>query len=163
MGKDKSEKKDKHEKKEKRAEKDGIHKSKKEKKEKKDKTALTNAVEQELTTKVLDGIDQAVAGEAATGDVQMVDGRPIGALVPFAQPLVEDKAAKKVLKSVKKGRFALAVYWRRHISWDAVVCLVTRTMGDACVDIHSRELERDTRSSIGPCYRNEPLTGLVIC
>ncbi|PLB35066.1 putative small nuclear ribonucleoprotein complex protein Nhp2 [Aspergillus candidus] len=103
MGKDKSEKKDKHEKKEKRAEKDGIHKSKKEKKEKKDKTALTNAVEQELTTKVLDGIDQAVAGEAATGDVQMVDGRPIGALVPFAQPLVEDKAAKKVLKSVKKA------------------------------------------------------------
>jgi H/ACA ribonucleoprotein complex subunit 2 len=34
----------------------------------------------------------------------VVDGeRPIGALVPFANPLVEDKQAKKVLKSVKKG------------------------------------------------------------
>ncbi|GMG28494.1 unnamed protein product [Aspergillus oryzae var. brunneus] len=107
MAKDKVEKKDKREKKEKRSEKDGVHKSKKDKKEKKDKTALADAVEQELTTKVLDGIDDAVAAEATANvetEVMDVDVRPIGALVPFAQPLVEDKSAKKVLKSVKKGK-----------------------------------------------------------
>ncbi|GFF69345.1 H/ACA ribonucleoprotein complex subunit 2 [Aspergillus udagawae] len=107
MAKDKSEKKDKREKKEKRSEKDGVHKSKKDKKEKKDKTVLAEAVEQELTSKVLDGIDKAVAAETAvneTADAEMdVEGRPVGALVPFANPLVEDKQAKKVLKSVKKA------------------------------------------------------------
>ncbi|KAE8153877.1 L30e-like protein [Aspergillus avenaceus] len=104
MAKDKIEKKDKREKKEKRSEKDGVHKSsKKEKKEKKDKTALADAVEQELTTKVLDGIDNAVASEAPVDTEMDVDARPIGALVPFAQPLVEDKSAKKVLKTVKKA------------------------------------------------------------
>lgn len=109
MAKDKSEKKDKREKKEKRSEKDGVHKSKKDKKEKKDKTVLVEAVEQELTSKVLDGIDKAVAAETAvngTAEAEMeVDSRPVGALVPFANPLVEDKQAKKVLKSVKKGEY----------------------------------------------------------
>ncbi|KNG89650.1 ribosome biogenesis protein Nhp2 [Aspergillus nomiae NRRL 13137] len=106
MAKDKVEKKDKREKKEKRSEKDGVHKSKKDKKEKKDRTSLADAVEQELTTKVLDGIDGAVAAEATAiveTEVMDVDARPVGALVPFAQPLVEDKSAKKVLKSVKKA------------------------------------------------------------
>jgi len=109
MAKDRAEKKEKREKKDKRSEKDGVKKEKKEKKEKKDKTALTNAVEQELTSKVLDGIDQA---EKTNGDVEVEveqmevdDARPVGALVPFANPLVEDKSAKKVLKSVKKGKF----------------------------------------------------------
>ncbi|KAK1146534.1 hypothetical protein N8T08_002964 [Aspergillus melleus] len=107
MGKDKSEKKDKREKKEKRSEKDGVHKSgKKDKKEKKDKTALAEAVEQELTTKVLEGIDQAVEDAPVEGVVKAemdIDARPVGAVVPFASPLVEDKSAKKVLKSVKKA------------------------------------------------------------
>ncbi|KAA8651753.1 hypothetical protein EYZ11_000032 [Aspergillus tanneri] len=107
MAKDKSEKKDKREKKEKRSEKDGVHKSsKKDKKEKKDKTALAEAVEQELTTKVLDGIDKAVPSETPVNGIVKaemdVDG-PTGAVVPFANPLVEDKSAKKVLKSVKKA------------------------------------------------------------
>ncbi|PYH48364.1 L30e-like protein [Aspergillus saccharolyticus JOP 1030-1] len=108
MAKDKSDKKDKRERKEKRAEKDGISKSKKEKKEKKDKTALADAVEKELTTKVLEGIEEAIPADATvTGvveaEVMDLDSNPVGALVPFAQPLVEDKSAKKVLKSVKKA------------------------------------------------------------
>jgi hypothetical protein len=105
MGKDKVEKdKKRAEKKEKRAEKDGVHKAgKKEKKDKKDKTALADAVEKEITSQVLDGLDQA-ASAVVQADPMVVDGeRPIGALVPFANPLVEDKQAKKVLKSVKKG------------------------------------------------------------
>jgi H/ACA ribonucleoprotein complex subunit 2 len=106
MAKDRVEKKDKREKKEKRSEKDGVSKSKKDKKEKKDRSSLTEAVEQELTTKVLDGIESAVAAVApvAEADGMDIDARPVGALVPFAQPLVEDKSAKKVLKSVKKGK-----------------------------------------------------------
>ncbi|KAJ5950432.1 Ribosomal protein L7Ae/L30e/S12e/Gadd45 [Penicillium vulpinum] len=103
MGKDKVEKKDRAEKKEKRADKDGVHKVKKEKKEKKDKTALVDAVEKEIDPEAMEGLEQtsAVAAKDET-EVDAVE-RPIGALVPFANPLVEDKQAKKVLKSVKKA------------------------------------------------------------
>ncbi|KAJ5135516.1 uncharacterized protein N7515_004794 [Penicillium bovifimosum] len=103
MGKDKVEKKDRAEKKEKRAEKDGVHKVKKEKKEKKDKTALVEAVEKEIGSEAMEGLEQTspvVKGEA---DADATVERPVGALVPFANPLVEDKQAKKVLKSVKKA------------------------------------------------------------
>ncbi|KAL4779471.1 50S ribosomal protein L30e-like protein [Aspergillus varians] len=101
MAKDRSEKKEKHEKKEKRSEKDGIHKSKKdkkEKKEKKDKTSLTDAVLKGIEAEApsTPPVNGAVAAEEA-------EVRPIGALVPFARPLLEDKAAKKALKSVKKA------------------------------------------------------------
>ncbi|KAJ5676907.1 H/ACA ribonucleoprotein complex subunit NHP2 [Penicillium sp. IBT 18751x] len=103
MGKDKVEKKEKRaEKKEKRAEKDGVHKAgKKEKKDKKDKTTLVDAVEKEIASQVQEDLEQAVS---VVDDAMVIDGeRPIGALVPFANPLVEDKQAKKVLKSVKKA------------------------------------------------------------
>jgi H/ACA ribonucleoprotein complex subunit 2 len=112
MGKDKVEKdKKRAEKKEKRAEKDGIHKSKKDKKEKKDKTALADAVEKEITSQVLEGLDQAAAAGVAEVEVDaMAVDRPVGAVVPFANPLVEDKQAKKVFKSVKKGKFCHDLY-----------------------------------------------------
>jgi hypothetical protein len=105
MGKDKVEKEKKRaEKKEKRSDKDGIAKPKKEKKDKKDKTALADAVEKEITTQVLEGLDQAAAAGVADAEVDaMAIDRPVGAIVPFANPLVEDKQAKKVLKTVKKG------------------------------------------------------------
>ena len=102
MGKDKVEKKDRAEKKEKRAEKDGVHKVKKEKKEKKDKTALVDAVEKEIDSEPMEGLEQT-SDVAVKGEVDAVVDRPAGAVVPFANPLVEDKQAKKVLKSVKKG------------------------------------------------------------
>lgn len=121
MAKDKADKEEKkREKKEKRADKDGVHKSKKDKKEKKDKkdkSVVADAAEKELTTKVLEGIDQNAAtekkpvNEDANEDVEMTQAdsteavsRPAGAVAPFANPLVEDKSAKKVLKSVKKGK-----------------------------------------------------------
>ncbi|KUL88600.1 hypothetical protein ZTR_05192 [Talaromyces verruculosus] len=102
MGKDKSEKKDKKEKKEKkRSETDGVHKSsKKEKKEKK----LSEVAEKELTAQVLEGLEKK---DAVVEEVVAVNGEaaeaPIGALVPFANPLAEDKTAKKVFKTVKKA------------------------------------------------------------
>lgn len=110
MGKDRAEKEKKREKKEKkekkRSETDGVHKTKK---VKKDKTALADAAEKELTTQVLEHIEKDAS---VNGDTKMsvdieekenVEARPLGALVPFANPLIEDKVAKKVLKSVKKG------------------------------------------------------------
>ncbi|KAJ5480270.1 hypothetical protein N7519_011493 [Penicillium mononematosum] len=103
MGKDKVEKKDRAEKKEKRAEKDGVHKVKKEKKEKKDKTALVDAVEKEIGSEAMEGLEQTDVAVKGEGEVDAVVDRPIGAVVPFANPLVEDKQAKKVLKSVKKA------------------------------------------------------------
>lgn len=101
MGKDKSEKKDKKEKKEKkRSETDGVHKSsKKEKKEKK----LSEVAEKELTAQVLEGLEKKDAVEEAVAVNGEVAETPIGALVPFANPLAEDKTAKKVFKTVKKG------------------------------------------------------------
>jgi H/ACA ribonucleoprotein complex subunit 2 len=101
MAKDKSEKREKHEKKEKRSEKDGVHKSKKDKKDKKDKTVLSDSV--------LKGIEQEISANTPVNGIVKTDedaiiDRPVGALVPFARPLLEDKQAKKALKSVKKGK-----------------------------------------------------------
>jgi H/ACA ribonucleoprotein complex subunit 2 len=117
MAKDKSDKerKEKKEKKEKkRSETEGVHKHKKDKKEK--KHALAGAVEKELTTQVLEGLEKAEAqGVTVNGHVEgtTTEVRPVGALVPFANPLVEDKTAKKVLKSVKKGKESFPLIYRK--------------------------------------------------
>ena len=97
------------EKKAKRSETDGIHKSKSDKKEKKEKTTAAAASDAEVTTKLLNAIEESKPGSVAVkeenGDVQVkVKTQPLlGALVPFANPLADEKVGKKVLKSVKKG------------------------------------------------------------
>jgi H/ACA ribonucleoprotein complex subunit 2 len=109
MAKDKTDKEKKRDKKKKRSETDGVHKKEKKKKEK-DIAILADAEEKELTTKVLDSLEAVSKETAANGDVseskitvKEVAVRPVGSLVPFANPLANDKVAKKVLKSVKKG------------------------------------------------------------
>ena len=99
----------------------GVHKSKsdkkdtKDKKEKKEKIEERNADEAadiDMTTKLLNEIEDTKPGSLAikedTGDLQIkVKTAPLlGALVPFANPLADEKAGKKVLKSVKKGAYA---------------------------------------------------------
>lgn len=102
MAKDKGDKEKKKEKKDKkRSDTDGVHK--KSKKDKKGSTLLNGAIEKELTADA-----PAQSQEAAVMDIQMdteskLQPRPLGALVPFANPLAEEKVAKKVLKNVKKG------------------------------------------------------------
>lgn len=129
MAKDQAAKEHKEHKKEKkekkRSETDGV---KKQKKEKKDKKGINEAATGELTTKLLEHIDKdsqpaapapAPAPAPATAEDAEVEMdtseaaplRPAGALVPFANPLVEDKAAKKVLKSVKKGMSTETAPW----------------------------------------------------
>lgn len=119
----KEEKKEKKEKKEKRSETDGVSKKSKKDKDpsrKKDrKTAeipTTNdepvaaAVEDvEMTTQLLNTLEETKPGTVVvkdeTGDLDIkVKEKPLlGALVPFAVPLADEKVGKKVLKGVKKG------------------------------------------------------------
>ena len=91
--------------KEKRSETEGIHKSKKDKKEKR---AAAAAEDIGTTTKLLNALEEEKPGSVVAkedGELQVkIKSVPLqGALVPFANPLADEKAGKKVLKSVKKG------------------------------------------------------------
>ncbi|TVY54769.1 H/ACA ribonucleoprotein complex subunit 2 [Lachnellula cervina] len=99
MGKDKSSKdSSKKEKKEKRSEKDGVKKSKKDKKPKLD----ADKVAAEISKREEEGETEIakIVVKDGTGEVAL---KPVGALVPFANPLADEKVAKKVLKGVKKA------------------------------------------------------------
>lgn len=103
MSKDKSTKdSSKKEKKEKRSEKDGVKKSKKDKKSKLNGDNIAAAVEE--VTKQEAETDALVVVKEGSGEVVL---KAVGALVPFANPLADEKVAKKVLKGVKKGSFLL--------------------------------------------------------
>ena len=106
--KEKKSKKDKDgKKKEKRSDKDGVRKSKKDKK-------VKTATNGDAATALLETLDvekrdvQKVVMAEDHVDVVMRDEPPIGALVPFANPLADDKVQKKVLKSVRKGMHSCA-------------------------------------------------------
>lgn len=96
----------------------GSSKHKSDKKEKKDKKKREALAEKALNSVNGDSEDVNVVvkekklkaskdadsdDEDATEITKVVVTKPIGALVPFAVPLADDKAAKKVFKSVKKG------------------------------------------------------------
>jgi len=103
MAKDKSEKveKVKKEKKEKRSETDGVKKSKKEKKSKLNGDNIATAFEEKLAQSEAPVVEtKTLVVKESNGELAV---KPVGALVPFANPLADDKVAKKVLKSVKKG------------------------------------------------------------
>ena len=88
-----------------------IKKDKKDKKEKKDKKAKLAEV---LSTQAPSS-NVAANGEVVSEDedVEMEKStRPIGALVPFANPLADDKVAKKVFRGVKKGTLYLLLLRR---------------------------------------------------
>jgi H/ACA ribonucleoprotein complex subunit 2 len=92
--KDKAEKKDK-----KRSESEGVHKDKKDKKKDKKK--------QERLAQALDAHLQAdVAASAGVKDIEVDPEdlvKPADELVPFALPLGDEKAHKKIFKLIKKG------------------------------------------------------------
>lgn len=101
MGKDKSEKRDKKEKKEKRSETDGVKKPKKDKKSKLSSDNVAAAFEEVTKEAEAPVVETTVAIAMDTSGEAVI--KPVGALVPFAAPLADEKVAKKVLKSVKKG------------------------------------------------------------
>ncbi len=96
----------------KRSDSNGVHKPKDSKKEKKKERAalaekVTNAIESGKVVVVGEGEEE----EAVKSDVEENESkekkqpsvRPVGALVPFANPLADEKVAKKVFRGVKKG------------------------------------------------------------
>lgn len=119
----------------KRSDSDGVHKSKdgkKEKKKKKERAALkekvANAVERgEVLVAVENGDGNRQMEVEVKSDVEGEDGekkekknvsaasRPVGALVPFANPLADEKVAKKVFRGVKRGVFQIFRYclWKK--------------------------------------------------
>jgi hypothetical protein len=114
--KDKKEKKDK-----KRSETDGVHKDKKDRKEK-------NAKKEKLESKVSAALDEQLQAEVAISAAKagvvatpMEDESkklgPKPALVPFAIPLADEKAMKKVLKTVRKCEFARFSFRPYIVPW----------------------------------------------
>ena len=85
---------------------------------KKEKAAKIKAIEAEIesvdaTTKLLNQLDEQAPGTVVVKDSDtksmevVVKTAPLlGALVPFANPLADEKVGKKVLKSVKKGMYS---------------------------------------------------------
>lgn len=111
-------KREKHSKKEKRSEKDGVHKTKKVKSEKK---KAPEAEDNDVTTKLLNALEEKkpssiIKEENESAPVKVKTAPLLGALVPFAHPLADEKVQKKVLKSVKKGPFQLPLYPRFNTS-----------------------------------------------
>ena len=113
MGKDKSEKSSKKEKKEsKRSETDGVKKSsKKDKKTKLSDDNVAAAFEEAVKQNGGSKIETKEVVVVKDGEVEtaITVRRPVGALVPFAAPLADEKVGKKVLKSVKKGEQLLSL------------------------------------------------------
>ncbi|RFU34223.1 hypothetical protein B7463_g2120, partial [Scytalidium lignicola] len=101
MGKDKSEKREKKEKKEKRSETDGVKKVKKDKKSKLTDDNVNAAIKEVIEKDPAPVVATTVAATVDSAGEVII--KPVGALVPFANPLADEKATKKVLKSVKKA------------------------------------------------------------
>ena len=119
--KDKEERrKEKKEKKEKRSETNGVKKEKREKREKskklkREESPVASAVQEaDVTTKLLNTLEQEKPGTVAVkadGEIEVkVKSEPLlAALVPFANPLADEKTEKKILKSVKKCEIYLYI------------------------------------------------------
>ncbi|KAH0565015.1 hypothetical protein GP486_001585 [Trichoglossum hirsutum] len=114
MAKEKSEKKDKKAKKEKekRSEKDGVSKIKKDKKGKK------VAENGEVTAALLETLDR----HSHSAEVIKIEDSlsiriapPLRAMVPFANPLADEKACKKLLRTVKKGTLLFQLHLGKFV------------------------------------------------
>lgn len=112
-------------KKEKRSEKDGVHKSKKP--DKKEKKLAAAAEDIHVTTKLLNNLEDQKPGSVAVKvngavEVKVKSAPLLGALVPFANPLADEKVGKKVLKSVKKGKHASLCWSQRQLTFCLSSC-----------------------------------------
>ena len=97
----------------KRAETDGVHKSKKEKKAK-ERAIDIDAENLQSTTRVMNAIEAEKPGSVVIKDdeeqkIEIKTKPLVGALVPFANPLSDERTTKKVLKAVKKGTYSLVI------------------------------------------------------
>ncbi|KAI1389856.1 L30e-like protein [Hypoxylon trugodes] len=105
MGATKPEKEKKDKKDKKRSEADGVGKPKKDKKEKKEKkeklkNVVNAAIEDQLQTDNAASVTVVKDGEEKVAKILVP---VVGALVPFAKPLADEKGTKKVMKTVRKA------------------------------------------------------------
>ncbi|KAI1662574.1 L30e-like protein [Daldinia decipiens] len=105
MGSTKPEKEKKEKKDKKRSEADGVTKSKKDKKDKKDKkeklkTVVTATLDDQLEVDTSASVTVVKDGEEKVAKVLVP---VVGALVPFAKPLADEKGTKKIMKTVRKA------------------------------------------------------------
>lgn len=125
MAKDRTEA-DKKEKKHKLSDANGISKSKSDKKEKKDKKRSRESGVSAADDTLGRSVD--VDGDVAVGDGSDEETAKkqliVGASVPFANPMADEKTMKKVLKGVRKGkkrnippRFQLSLNIARSLIW----------------------------------------------
>ena len=94
------------EKKEKRSDTDGVHKSKKDKKEKKKIADVkVDVVRADMKGPIGEDKPPSITAKE-NGDAEVVGKAAplLAALVPFANPLADEKVGRKVLKGVKKGQ-----------------------------------------------------------
>lgn len=124
--KDKKDDKEKKDKKRKRSETEDGHKSKK---EKRDKGGEQDGEQDgDVTMTLLDSLEDKASPPTVSqvnGDVIARSHRPVGALLPFANPLADEKVQKKVLKSVKKGKGMITVLLGRwHYQVPALTALL---------------------------------------
>jgi H/ACA ribonucleoprotein complex subunit 2 len=98
------------------AEPTGVTKVKSEKKDKKEKrTALAEKALNEIESGDVKSEEEK---SEVDGEDENKQKKPVGALVPFANPLADDKVAKKVFKSVKKGNLLIMrSVWRLSASF----------------------------------------------
>ena len=89
------------EKKEKRSETDGVKKSKKDKKSKLNGDNMAAAIE-EVTKADAKSPAQEESALMVVDTVGEIAIKPIGALVPFANPLADEKVTKKVLQKARR-------------------------------------------------------------
>ena len=96
---------EKKEKKEKRSDTDGVHKSKKVKKDKKIIVDVEGDIAGSDAPEPMEEDKPITKAGEENGEIHTtVKAAPLlGALVPFANPLADEKVGRKVLKGVKKG------------------------------------------------------------
>ena len=79
------------------------------KEEKKDKKKRKTAEAEDESMMDVDGGNSLVKVQTEDGkDEKAIVAVPVEALVPFANPLADEKSQKKVLKAVKKGIFSIS-------------------------------------------------------
>lgn len=114
---DKKEKKEKKEKKRKHSDVEEVEVVAERKKDKKDKKRKSTDLDGDVVMDTSPGAEVSVVKEEDEDEKKVVvkEEVPLAALVPFANPLCDEKAQKKVLKSVKKGTIIMGLFYGCYV------------------------------------------------
>ncbi|KAI9784632.1 MAG: snoRNA-binding protein [Geoglossum umbratile] len=166
MAKEKSEKKAKKEKKEKekRSEKDGVKKTKEKKSKKVPQNEVTAALLETLVNQ-----SQTPEPPKTNGDLPIRIAPPVRTIVPFANPLADEKVCKKLLKTVKKGKPRLklpprelfgphGVQYARERQQEALKSIAMGTSLTHCAAAKNKSIKRGVKEVV-KSLRKSPTAG----